>query len=68
MSSRHVVLAMVVGLGIAGCGSGSGDVADPAIVMPNVVGLQLDVALSDIERAGINDEVEVLERRHLRRP
>ena len=60
VSSRHVVLAMVVGLGIAGCGSGSGDVADPAIVMPNVVGLQLDVALSDIERAGINDEVEVL--------
>lgn len=28
--------------------------------MPSVTGLQLDVALSDIERADVNDEVEVL--------
>ena len=41
-------------LGLTGCGS------DEAAVMPDVTGLQLDVALSDIERAGFTDEVDVL--------
>lgn len=42
-------------LGLTGCGP-----AEPAPVMPEVTGLRLDVALSDIERAGSTDEVEVL--------
>ena len=43
----------------AGCGAGE-DASSPAVVMPDVTGQQLDVALSDIERAGIDDEVEIL--------
>ena len=49
----------MVGVGLAGCASG-GDGVNPGVVMPDVVGQQLDVALSDIERAGVDDEVEVL--------
>lgn len=41
-------------LGLAGCG-GSGQE-----VMPDVVGRQLDVALSNIKGAGFDDEVEVI--------
>jgi len=43
----------------AGCGAGE-DASSPAVVMPDVTGQQLDVALSDIERADIDDEVEIL--------
>lgn len=39
---------------LTGC-SGEG-----VVTMPDVVGKSLEVALSDVERAGINDEVEVL--------
>ena len=53
-AALSLAVAGVLVLGLAGCGSGE----DP--VMPDVVGQQLDVALSDIERAGISDEVEVL--------
>ena len=42
-------------LGLTGCGSD-----EATAVMPDVTGLQLDVALSDIERAGFTDEVDVL--------
>lgn len=41
----------------AGCASGE---SAPDAVMPAVVGEQLDVALSDIERAGFDDDVEVV--------
>lgn len=55
------VFRMAVGfafvLGFTGCGSDS-DTA--ATVMPEVTGLTLDEALSDIERAGVEDEVEVI--------
>ncbi|MDG1265123.1 MAG: DUF4839 domain-containing protein, partial [Ilumatobacter sp.] len=43
----------------AGCGSGE-DASSPAVVMPDVTGQQLDIALSDIERAGVDDDVEIL--------
>jgi hypothetical protein len=52
---------MVVALAIAGCGSSeSASSEEDRIVMPDVVGKRLDVALSDMERSGIDDEVEVL--------
>ena len=46
--------AAVVALTLAGCSGG-----DP-ITMPDVVGKKLDVAKSDVARAGIDEEVEVL--------
>lgn len=48
------LIAVAVSLLVAGCSGGS------AITMPNVVGKGLDVAISDVKRAGINKEVEVL--------
>ena len=45
---------LAVTLLLAGCSGGG------VVTMPDVVGKNLDVALSDVERAGINDEVEVL--------
>jgi len=51
-----IVLALALAAGLSGCG-GSGKDA----VMPNVVGKKLDVALSDVDRAGVNkDDVEVV--------
>lgn len=50
----RLVVAFVFVLGLAGCGQSQ----EP--VMPDVVGRRLDVALSDIERAGVKDEVEIL--------
>lgn len=55
------VLSFVVGL--AGCGGVPGEEASPAqvqVTMPDVVGRPLDVALSDITRAGFASQVEVL--------
>ena len=65
MDKRRLAGAVVVALVIAGCGSSGqessvGDASTDAVIMPDVVGKQLDVALSDIERGGIDDEVEVL--------
>lgn len=40
---------------LAGCSSES-----TTVTMPDVIGKSLDVALSDVERAGFGDEVEVL--------
>ena len=64
----RITLGIAVVLGFAACGS-DGDTAtnsdtptstDTVNAMPDVMGLQLDVALSDIERAGFEDEVEIL--------
>lgn len=49
-----VGLALLVGL--AGCGG-----SDPTL-MPDVMGRRLDVALSEIKRAGFEDKVEVVGR------
>ncbi|GAA1465154.1 PASTA domain-containing protein [Microbacterium thalassium] len=46
--------SLLLVLALAACGSG-----EPA-VMPEVVGKQLDVAKSDIERAGFGDDIEVV--------
>lgn len=54
MGRRAAALSVLVLVGLAGCGSE----ADP--VMPRVTDQQLDIALSDIERAGVNEEVEVV--------
>lgn len=55
MRARHLAFSFIVVLGLSGCGS------DEAAVMPDVTGKRLDVALSDIERAGMDDgDVEVL--------
>ena len=53
-----MAVGFAIVLGFTGCGSDQDTAADT--VMPDVMGLQLDVALSDIERAGFEDEVEVL--------
>lgn len=45
---------------LLGSGCSGGDEEEPAILMPDVVGLRLDVALSDIENAGISEEAEIL--------
>ncbi len=50
------MIAVAVALALAGCSSE----AEPAIVMPDVMGESLDVALSDIERAGVDDDVEIV--------
>lgn len=47
------VVGLVMVLGLVGCG------AKP-VVMPSVVNLRLDAALSDIKRAGYEEKVEVL--------
>ena len=44
----------VAALLLAGCSD------EAPVTMPDVIGRPLDVAISDVERAGINDEVEVL--------
>lgn len=54
MRALSFVFASVIAVGLAGCASGG----DPS--MPDVTGEQLDVARSDIERAGYEDEVDVL--------
>lgn len=53
MRAVRLALVLAIAFGLTGCGS-------TQKVMPSVVGLRLDIALSDIERAGVNDEVEVL--------
>lgn len=56
MNSLRLAVTLAVVFGLAGCGSDQ----DTAMVMPDVMGRTLDVALSDIERAGVEDEVEVV--------
>ena len=54
MRVLRAAVAPIVLLGLVGCGG------DKPPLMPSVVDLKLDVALSDIERAGFSNEVEVL--------
>jgi hypothetical protein len=54
----RLAVGFTIILGLTGCGSDQKSAT--ATVMPDVIGLQLDVALSDIERAGIEDKVEVI--------
>jgi beta-lactam-binding protein with PASTA domain len=49
-----VVSTLLLLTGVAACGS------DEPVAMPDVVGKRLDIAVSDIERAGFEDDVEVL--------
>ena len=53
----RMAIGFALVLGVTGCGS---DTDTAATVMPGVMGLTLDVALIDIERAGVVDEVEVI--------
>lgn len=55
MPKRRLIAAFVLILALAGCSSPT-----EAPAMPDVVGLKLDIALSDIKRAGVRSEVEVL--------
>ena len=54
MRALRLFVTSVLVVGLSACGSGS----DPA--MPDVAGKKLDVALSDIERAGFEDDVDVV--------
>lgn len=54
MRALRWIAALVLVLGLAGCGAGK------VTVMPDVSGKRLDVAKSDIKRAGFDDDVEVL--------
>lgn len=58
MIGFRLAVGFAIVVGFTGCGSDQDAATNP--VMPGVVGLQLDVALSDVERAGFEDEVEVL--------
>lgn len=51
----RVLLASLLLLTLVGCGA-----EEPAPVMPDTIGKKLDVALSDIRRAGYSEEPEVL--------
>lgn len=54
MRTLGLALAALMILGLTACG------ATKDAIMPDVAGKSLDVALSDLERAGIGDDVEVL--------
>ena len=54
MRVLRAAVALIVLLGLFGCGG------DKPPVMPSVLGLKLDTALSDIEPAGFSNQVEVL--------
>ncbi len=54
MRALRLALPFVVVLGLAACGSSQ------VKVMPDVKGQKLDVALSDIKRAGFEDKVDVV--------
>ena len=56
MRPRALVVLVSLGFVLTGCAPEP----DPDPVMPDVLGQRLDVATSDIERAGIEDEIEVL--------
>ena len=64
VSALRMTVGLALVLGVTGCATGkeADQNADQKAVtiMPDVVGRTLDVALSDIKRAGVEDEVEVL--------
>lgn len=55
---RVASIAMVAALVLVGCGSGANEEDDP--IIPEVEGLTLEIARSDIERAGYEDDIEIL--------
>ena len=57
MSYLVVATALALLTSLTGCGGAS---ETDAILMPDVTGVRLDIALSDIEHAGITEKVEVL--------
>ena len=71
---KRLAVAGLIALALGGCGTDEPaaapdvaeetstipDVADEPAAMPDVVGEQLDVALSEIERAGFTEDVELL--------
>lgn len=59
MKALRLAAGFTLILGLAGCG-GTGQDTVTATVMPDVIGRQLDVALSDIKSAGFEDKVEVI--------
>jgi hypothetical protein len=59
MRAVRLVAGFALVWSLAGCGA-SEQAAATKTVMPKVEGKQLDVALSDIKRAGFEDEVEVV--------
>lgn len=54
MKARRLTVGFALLFGLAGCGE-----SQAKTVMPDVEDRQLDVALSDIKRAGFKDEVDV---------
>lgn len=56
MHSLRILVGLVVSLSLVGCGSSETVIP----IMPDVAGQSLDIALSDIERAGIDHEIEIL--------
>jgi PASTA domain len=59
MRAIRLALSAVLVLGLAACGSKQ-STGSKQTIMPNVTGKRLDVAKSDIKRAGFADKVEVL--------
>ena len=58
---RVAVVVLAAGsVGCSGQDSARSAQSAPNVVMPSVVGLQLDVALSDIKEAGFTDDVEII--------
>ena len=58
---RVAVVVLAAGsVGCSGQDSARSAQSAPNVVMPSVVGLQLDVALSDIKDAGFTDDVEII--------
>ena len=53
---RFVAIVAIVATAMSVTGCSSGD----AVTMPDVVGKRLDVAISDVQRAGIDDELDVV--------
>lgn len=60
MKALRIAVGVVLVLGFTGCGADQKSTTTTNIVMPNVTGAQLDVALSDISRAGFDGDPEVL--------
>ena len=55
----RTLFALLAATSVAFMGACSGGTDDP-LVMPDVVGLNLDVALSDLERVGYDEDPEIL--------
>lgn len=60
MKTIRLMAIAIVALAAAGCGGSAKTATEPKMTMPAVTGKTLDVAKSDIKRAGYTDKVEVL--------